>query len=251
MVLLGWAGCRSTPPASPSVAGESAGDPVAAAVGGGAGADAPQEWFWRKVKLNGRREAAYAQLAARRAADPEIRARAEQWIIDQRQLEQDLVAVRGRENLRAENSTRYSATQAAYAGVVAEGERAGPTGPVKEGAVLTSRTVISTTAPWADPGDMAPGPAGFVPATATTRAHEEWKRRDRLYARLAGKSGAAFDRAFLDVMVDEQRDAVALLEYAGQAPDAADPALREFARKYLPKLREHLDQAQQLQRASG
>lgn len=63
--------------------------------------------------------------------------------------------------------------------------------------------------------------------------------------KLAQLQGAAFDRAYADRMVDDHEDAVAL--FADYVDDGGDGALKEFARKTLPTLREHLAQAKALE----
>jgi putative membrane protein len=59
-------------------------------------------------------------------------------------------------------------------------------------------------------------------------------------------SGAEFDRAYIDAMVkDHQKD---IKEFERQAAGGADPALKSFAAKTLPNLKEHLKMAQDAQR---
>jgi putative membrane protein len=60
--------------------------------------------------------------------------------------------------------------------------------------------------------------------------------------RLGGLAGAEFDRAYMDEMVKDHREDVALFER--QAQSAQDPDLRAFAGRTLPVLREHLRLAQ-------
>jgi predicted outer membrane protein len=74
-------------------------------------------------------------------------------------------------------------------------------------------------------------------------------KRGWTYKHLAGKSGADFDKAYLKAMVDEHEDAIKQFEKA--AKDKDDPAIQNFAAKYLPTLREHLAQAQALQKTIG
>jgi putative membrane protein len=62
--------------------------------------------------------------------------------------------------------------------------------------------------------------------------------------RLGFVSGAAFDSAFLrDETMAQQR---ALIAFQQEALSGKDPALRDFARKTLPMLRQHLQMAQSL-----
>jgi putative membrane protein len=72
--------------------------------------------------------------------------------------------------------------------------------------------------------------------------------QDRAYRRLSKKSGAEFDREFIEHMVDEHENAIKMFEKASK--DAKDADLRGFASKHVGHLREHLQQAQTLQQSA-
>ena len=59
------------------------------------------------------------------------------------------------------------------------------------------------------------------------------------------KTGRDFDKKFARTMVDEHEKAVSMFE--SQLNDAKDSTVKEFARKALPQLRTHLEQAKTLQ----
>jgi len=63
---------------------------------------------------------------------------------------------------------------------------------------------------------------------------------------LAKLSGRDFDRKYIDTMVDEHQEAVNELE---KKADADNMQVREWASKTLPKVRQHLDQAKQIQQS--
>jgi putative membrane protein len=69
--------------------------------------------------------------------------------------------------------------------------------------------------------------------------------KDRAYKRLSAKSGADFDREFIDHMIDEHEDDIKMFEKA--SVDAKDLDVRNFASKHLADLRQHLQKAQALQ----
>jgi putative membrane protein len=71
----------------------------------------------------------------------------------------------------------------------------------------------------------------------------------RMAGMLAQKSGPAFDRAYMDHMVDSHGDSIATFERA--AGTARDPAVRAFAAAKLPTLREHMEMARSVQAALG
>jgi putative membrane protein len=66
--------------------------------------------------------------------------------------------------------------------------------------------------------------------------------------KLEGLSGAAFDRAYLDAMVQHHQQDIQEFERAAQSEN---PQIRQFAERTLPTLREHLQRAQQLQQSGG
>jgi putative membrane protein len=66
---------------------------------------------------------------------------------------------------------------------------------------------------------------------------------------LDARSGASFDKAFADDMVNDHKKAVANFEKA--ANEAKDPDVKAFAAKTLPTLRHHLSMAEELQSKVG
>jgi putative membrane protein len=66
--------------------------------------------------------------------------------------------------------------------------------------------------------------------------------------RLSGLNGPAFDRAYAQAQLSDHQQAVAL--FRQEADSGHDPALKAFAQKTLPILRQHLQMAQSLA-ASG
>lgn len=68
-------------------------------------------------------------------------------------------------------------------------------------------------------------------------------------ADLQGKTGADFDRAFVDMMVGDHEKTIALFENAAQ--NASTEEAKSLAQGALPKLREHLQAAQDLQGKLG
>jgi putative membrane protein len=68
-------------------------------------------------------------------------------------------------------------------------------------------------------------------------------------AELQGRTGADFDRAFVDMMVTDHQKTIALFENAAQ--NASTDQAKSVAQGALPKLREHLQAAQDLQGKLG
>jgi putative membrane protein len=70
------------------------------------------------------------------------------------------------------------------------------------------------------------------------------QKHKALANRLAKLSGAPFDRAFMQAMVQGHRNAIAL--FTNEAQNGRDPQVRAWASATLPALRKHLQHAQQL-----
>lgn len=81
-----------------------------------------------------------------------------------------------------------------------------------------------------------------VPAAEAARDNDE---ADDRIERLSTLSGAEFDRAYLDLMVEEHEDAIDALE--GKARDDDEHAdVKDWAAKTLPEVRQHLQRAKDL-----
>jgi putative membrane protein len=87
--------------------------------------------------------------------------------------------------------------------------------------------------------DRSVAVANELGATPPTEPNRKQKRT---YERLAKLNGAAFDKAFAKEMVADHKKDIKAYEKAAKAKDAAG----KYAEETLPKLREHLQMAQQL-----
>jgi putative membrane protein len=75
----------------------------------------------------------------------------------------------------------------------------------------------------------------------------EKETRDEI-SRLGKLEGVAFDRAFLQCMIKEHNDAIAIFEY--QAKNGREGDIRSYANDLLPSLRSHLKQAKELAKSA-
>ena len=71
---------------------------------------------------------------------------------------------------------------------------------------------------------------------------------DSMIASLKSDVGAAFDRDYVEGQVDYQKGNAALFRYEIQ--NGADPGLKEFAQRTLPKIEDHLQRALNLAKSS-
>ena len=70
-------------------------------------------------------------------------------------------------------------------------------------------------------------------------------KHGKMVQNLSKKTGADFDKAYIDDMVKDHKKAVKLFERESQKGDSEE--LRQFAAKQLPVLQDHLKMAQDLQ----
>lgn len=62
---------------------------------------------------------------------------------------------------------------------------------------------------------------------------------------LAGKNGSEFDRAYIDLMVEDHKKDVELFEQAAES-DSVDESVQQFAAETLPTLQKHLSTVEQI-----
>lgn len=228
--------------------------------------------FIVKTAESGQLEIALAQLAVERASNSEVRSFAQQLVSDHHQMSRQLEELAARKGLQSEiaeykshmggsmamdrrassrsGSSTASTGASAPATTPASATDSDPKGYHAPGTASTvaenddSRrsTATAATATTPSPGDIADAGA----PTGRSSDMNEWNdpTKDRHYRRLAGKSGAEFDAAFIDAMVSDHEDEVTQFDKKAQKADDAD--VRSFAAASLPKLREHLAHAQQL-----
>ena len=89
-------------------------------------------------------------------------------------------------------------------------------------------------------GVTLPGDQGWSSGKPKTMAGDE------KMSEIAAKTGADFDRAYLDYMVDDHNQDIAAFQKA--ADGASDADVKVWAAKMLPVLRAHLQQAQTLKK---
>jgi len=179
--------------------------------------------FVKKVAEGGQLEIALAQLAVQRASDPGVRSFAQQLVSDHTQLSQQLESLAARKGVLteiAEFRPAIGASGTNPANVADAGSTDITRSPTNEAGAPTGRDSTATNQEWNDP---------------TT---------DRHYRRLAAKSGTEFDQAFIAAMIADHEEEIGMFDKKAQKADDAE--VRSFAADNLPKLRMHLEHAQQL-----
>lgn len=90
--------------------------------------------------------------------------------------------------------------------------------------------------------DIARAKGVTLPTDMTSEQHQH-------HAELEGLSGAEFDRAYVQMMIEDHTQDIAL--YQAKANAVSSDAFRAFAEKTLPTLRKHLDMAKAAQQKLG
>jgi putative membrane protein len=84
----------------------------------------------------------------------------------------------------------------------------------------------------------------LVQKKGMTAPKEMTRKQQELYDRLAKLRGAEFDKAYINAMVEDHKEDVALLE--SWSKDGSDPDLKTWASKTLPTFKEHLKMAEDI-----
>jgi putative membrane protein len=74
-----------------------------------------------------------------------------------------------------------------------------------------------------------------------TLPKEMMPKQEQMVSDLKSKKGAEFDKAYMDMMVNDHNEDIALFE--NEAKSSNDPMLKDFATATLPVLRKHLSAA--------
>jgi putative membrane protein len=92
--------------------------------------------------------------------------------------------------------------------------------------------------------ELKPIAARVRAAETAPRAADRDDHREKLED-LSKLSGHDFDKKYIEEMVDDHQEGVKDLE--SKAENAADPDVKQWAAKTLPKMREHLERAKDIQ----
>jgi putative membrane protein len=237
--------------------------------------------FLKKVAEGGQLEIALAELAAQQASNPDVRSFAQQLATDHQQMSGQLAQL-----ATTKGQQKEIAEYAAVAPPVGMAATPAPDSantkndaatPVAKNTSSSSSTpgqtaaradrskagTLSADTSEYDRGDSkgtgaakssasSTGANSDTAATATTANaspidNSDWNdpKKDRHYKRLAAKTGADFDKEYISMMVSDHEEDVARFEK--ESTKTSDTDVRAFAQASLPKLREHLARAQQIE----
>lgn len=268
-MCLGIGSANGQTPSTPDSSTATA--PAASAATSGTSLKYMDKRFVTKVAEGGQREIAMAELAVQRASNANVRAFAQQLVSDHTAMAQkleQLAASKGLQSEIAEYATAPVPTRPmavspstgsgspATVGLSADGTpdrtgvnaadytRGSTAGGTKS--AIPSRDVASAPAIDSSRASSDIGLAGAPTGHSSADMAADWNdpTKDRHYKRLAAKTGADFDKAFISAMVDDHEDDVPMFEKKSQ--NAKDADVKEFASSNLPTLRGHLEKAQSL-----
>lgn len=200
--------------------------------------------FIQKAAKSGLKEVRLARLAAERATDPAVRDYAQMLLADHQQANVQLTSIaRTRGIAVVSSSTTGSTGTHAAAGGTASTSTAPSRERTDRDTASTSRGIEGGQAgtQTSSGGMSAQTPGSGVDADTS----EAMRDIDQDAKKLAEKSGAAFDRAYIEKMIKDHKDDIELFEDAGKR--AGDSEVSGFAQATLPKLRAHLSRAESLE----
>lgn len=218
--------------------------------------------FITKVAESSPKELAIARLAVQRASNPQVKSYAQQIISDHQQMNQELIQIAQQKGITLENqallttgagqrttSGQYGVSGSASSDASTNAGIASNTGaPRGTGAAGTASTGASTGV----------GSSGMTAATSTSGQTASASAdaslpaeiaNDRHYRSLSQKSGAEFDREFVEMMVEDHREDLEL--FREQADQANDSQVRQFASRHASVLQGHLDRAEMLSQSAA
>lgn len=203
--------------------------------------------FITKAAESSMKEVALSQLAQERATNPQVKSFAQQMVSDHGQLNNDLMQLAARKGVSLEpgsshgwlSGRRDSAKRSSEATGATATTGGATTGSGMSGTDMASNSNGTATGATDVNGTNSSGlSAGSRDSDLTS---------DRHYRSLAKKTGAEFDKEYVEMMVDDHESDVKLFEKA--AKDAKDPEVRSFASAHLPTLQAHLQHIQGLDKA--
>jgi len=176
----------------------------------------------------------------------------------QREVEQSTLAQRKASNLAVKefaadlNSAHMAANQELNAWIARKGLRVTDGDPSRRpdrrGSVGSKDDATTATKMGGQPtgSPNATGTTGASGSVATTGEALDRQRAGTMYPWMQA-AGSEFDLGFLAEQIKSHQDAIALFQQ--ESTIGADPELKAFATKHLAAARQHLQQAEELQRA--
>ncbi|KQM72688.1 hypothetical protein ASE74_22725 [Pedobacter sp. Leaf216] len=175
------------------------------------------EQFLQQAAIAGMKEVLTGKLAADKAADKKVKAFGRMMVDDHTKANEELKVLAKLKKVNLPNSTPD------------DGQR-------PDGRVDSAPENLKDTSRVKNTGGEA-GNTGL-----TTKGGNEYDVTNAT-EQLNKLSGTSFDKAYVQMMVTDHQNAVALFEKASQSTDAA---VKAYANKYLPVLKKHLKEVSTL-----
>lgn len=204
--------------------------------------------FLQKAAKSGVKEVHLSRIAAERSQNPAVRDYAEMLVSDHHQANARLTALARSRGVEIP-SAGMTGTQAAKYSMVPGKQTTGNTGAPAATPPTVTGGQAGAQAPAGGSASARTSPdtrTAAAPANDDVMLNDAMREAEKEAQKLADKSGAEFDRAYVECMIKDHKDTIALFEKAGERTD--DPEISSFAQATLPKLRAHLSQAESLQR---
>lgn len=217
------------------------------------------ETFARAAALGGLKEVHVGQLAMQKTQSSEVRQLASRIVEDHSAANQrlmllartrgiDLPPTNVFEKIGAEDSDRLPVRGTEEDAATGTGDPRARLERQRDEARDVTRSDSTALGIERQPGELA-ALRGSADASKDARLEQMKQECIQDVERLQGLSGSEFDREFVKAMVKDHEMAVQKFEQAAQSLE--DRELKNFASDTLPKLRQHLEMAQELQKSLG
>jgi putative membrane protein len=206
--------------------------------------------FIERAAESNLKEIAASQLAVERASNEQVRQFAQQIVQDHHRVDSELRQLAQRRGVDIEGAVTAAghAHHGVQVGARADTRSSGALGAAGAGgATATPPRTQPGAVTGATVNDPQAGRVGQArPAAGAGVQHGGIVQRDPQLRRLAEQRGRDFDERYMRMMVREHENAVRLFERTAES--AQDPEIRQFAGRHVNSLRQHLEQARNLQR---
>lgn len=207
--------------------------------------------FLEKAAKHGMTEVQASQAAVTRAQHSQVRQYAQQLVSDHQKANTQLASIASQRGVNIALS-QMGAASGSMAGTgssrttpsTTPGTASGTGGSARTGESAGAGAGMGTSSGTSVAGAGSRDTSATGTTSGRTAAKEVMPDDDKLQD-LLQKSGQEFDRAYLELMVDGHRESIDIFESAERSQD---PEIKQFASSQLPTLRQHLQQARDLQR---
>jgi putative membrane protein len=198
--------------------------------------------FIMEAAHDGMMEVKMGRMAADKASNADVKAFGQRMVDDHSRANTELMALASQKGVTLPGASDMAMTDQSSSNV--SNTTAQSSNQQSSSTSSTSGQQSSTSPTTAQPSSTDTAAAAQRHARVETNTGETLKDQENTN-KMMGLSGDAFDREYMNMMVKDHEKAVK--DFEKVSTKAKDPDVRAFAAKTLPTLREHLQQARDIQ----